>query len=170
MPEWPEGTAIVYCEGSFNTPNGKTAHGLIRFTRRYRVHSVIDSRYSGQDAGKILDDKPNGILIYENVEKALEASRRDGPAATHLVIGLAPDGGRLNQPAREDIKKAIGIGLNVDSGLHDFLSEDENIARLAGEKNVKIRDVRMPPPRNQLHFFSGKIEEVTSPLSLRLPP
>ena len=25
-----------------------------------------------------------------------------------------------------------------------------------------IRDVRKPPPRDKLHFFSGKIEEVTS--------
>jgi len=25
--------AIVYCEGAFNTPNGKTAHGLVRFTK-----------------------------------------------------------------------------------------------------------------------------------------
>ena len=26
----PEGRAIVYCEGAFNTTNGKTAHGLVR--------------------------------------------------------------------------------------------------------------------------------------------
>ena len=30
-----DGRALVYCEGAFNTPNGKTAHGLVRFTERY---------------------------------------------------------------------------------------------------------------------------------------
>lgn len=41
-----DGTAIVYCEGAFNTTNGKTAHGLVRFTERYKVIAVIDSRYA----------------------------------------------------------------------------------------------------------------------------
>ena len=47
-----DGNAIVYCEGFFNTPEGKTDHGLVRFTERYRVLSVIDSRYAGQDDGR----------------------------------------------------------------------------------------------------------------------
>ena len=52
--------AIVYCQGAFNTPNGKTAHGLVRFTERYRILSVIDSKYAGKDAGEVLDGKHNG--------------------------------------------------------------------------------------------------------------
>ena len=28
MNRLPEGNAIVYCEGAYNTLNGKTAHGL----------------------------------------------------------------------------------------------------------------------------------------------
>ena len=56
MNELPEGNAIIYCEGAFNTTNGKTAHGLVRFTDRYRVLSVIDSRYAGQDAGELVAD------------------------------------------------------------------------------------------------------------------
>ena len=38
MNELPEGNAIIYCEGAFNTTNGKTAHGLVRFTNRYRTN------------------------------------------------------------------------------------------------------------------------------------
>lgn len=49
-----------------------------------------------------------------------------------------------------------------DSGLHDFLSEDGEIAALAERCRVRIRDIRKTPPRSELHFFSGKIEEVTS--------
>ena len=50
--------AIVYCQGAFNTPNGKTAHGLVRFTERYEVVAVVDSNYAGQDAAEILDGTP----------------------------------------------------------------------------------------------------------------
>ena len=66
MNRLPEGNAIVYCEGAFNTPNGKTAHGLVRFTNRYRVLSVVDSRYDGLDAGDALDDtlKKNGVRAH----------------------------------------------------------------------------------------------------------
>jgi uncharacterized NAD-dependent epimerase/dehydratase family protein len=85
-----------------------------------------------------------------------------GQAATHLVVGLAPDGGRLSLEARADVREAIRFGLNVDCGLHDYLSEDEEIAALAARNGVQIRDVRKPPAASQLHFFSGKIEQVTS--------
>lgn len=50
-----DGNALVYCEGAFNTPNGKTAHGLVRFTERYNIVGVIDSKYANKDAGEVLD-------------------------------------------------------------------------------------------------------------------
>jgi uncharacterized NAD-dependent epimerase/dehydratase family protein len=156
----PEGQAIVYCEGAFGTPNGKTAHGLVRRTLRYRVLSVVDSRHPGDDAGELLDGKPTGIPVLESLERAVEEAGARGAVATHLVVGLAPDGGRLGVEARAAVLRAVSLGLHVDSGLHDFLSEDPEIAGLALEHGVRIRDVRMPPPRDTLHFFSGKIEEV----------
>jgi uncharacterized NAD-dependent epimerase/dehydratase family protein len=162
MTNPPEGNAIVYCEGAFNTPNGKTAHGLVRFTRRYQVLSVIDSRYAGQDAGQVLDGGSNNIPIFAGIGEAVASAREKGRIPTHLVIGLAPDGGRLSPEAREDVIRAIQFGLNVDCGLHDFLTEDAEISGLAEKHQVHIRDVRKPPPRKELHFFSGKIEEVLS--------
>jgi uncharacterized NAD-dependent epimerase/dehydratase family protein len=156
----PEGNAIVYCESAFNTPNGKTAHGLVRFTKRYRVLSVVDSLHSGRDAGDVLDGLVNHIPIYDSVKEAFNDSKEGKNPATHLVIGLAPDGGRLSESARMDVKTAIILGLHVDCGLHDFLTEDREIARLASERGVRLRDVRKPPSRDKLHFFSGKIEEV----------
>lgn len=52
-----EGNAIVYCEGAFGTPNGKTAHGLVRRTSRYRILAVVDSQLAGKDASLILTGK-----------------------------------------------------------------------------------------------------------------
>ena len=160
MNRMPEGNAIVYCEGAYNTPNGKTAHGLIRFTNRYHVLSVVDSRYAGRDAGEVVDSKVNGIPIFSSVQQAvMEADSHTRPA-THFVVGLAPDGGRLPPSARQDVKNAISFGLNVDCGLHDYLSEDPEMKKLAAKYGVKIRDIRKPPRIQKLHFFSGKIEAV----------
>lgn len=160
MSAFPEGNAIIYCEGMFATTNGKTAHGLVRRTERYRVLSVVDSRNADNDAGMVLEGKPKGIPIYPDIQQAVSAAHTINQPASHLVIGLAPDGGRLSPEARNDVMKAIQLGLHVDSGLHDFLSEDDEITRLAKEHGVRIRDVRKAPPRKDLHFFTGKIAEV----------
>ncbi len=157
-----DGYAIVYCEGAFNTANGKTAHGLVRFTNRYHVMSVVDSRYAGKDAGTVLDGKKKGVAVFANVQDAIDdAVDRNNPA-THFVIGIAPDGGRLKPEGRQAVINAIRAELHVDSGLHDFLSKDPYLKKLADDKGVVIRDIRKPKSRKDLHFFSGKIEEVTS--------
>jgi uncharacterized NAD-dependent epimerase/dehydratase family protein len=158
----PEGNAIVYCEGAFNTPIGKTAHGLVRHSARYNVLAVIDSSYPGMDAGEVLDGKFSGIPLFGAVEEAFALFRTANTLPTHFVVGLAPDGGRLTGVARQAVQTAIELGMNVDSGLHDFLSEDPLLSDLAQVKDVRIRDIRKSPPRDQLHFFSGKIEEVES--------
>ncbi len=162
MSEFPEGNAIVYCQGAFATTNGKTAHGLVRRTLRYRVLSVVDSLHKGNDSGVILEGKTNNIPIHAGVQEAVEAAKANDQSATHMVIGLAPEGGRLNTEVRHDIIEGIRLGLNVDCGLHDFLTEDREIVALATARGVQLRDVRKTPARGELHFFSGKIEEVTS--------
>jgi uncharacterized NAD-dependent epimerase/dehydratase family protein len=158
----PEGNAIVYCEKAFGTTNGKTAHGLVRRCHRYRVLSVIDSRHAGADAGEVLDGRPCGIPIEDDLLAAMRDSLEREVTPTHLVVGLAPDGGRLEPTAKADIKRAIRLGLSVDCGLHDFLSEDSEMVALAEAYGVTLRDIRKPPARSELHFFTGKIEEVTS--------
>ncbi len=157
---WPEGRAVVYCEGSFATTYGKTAHGLVRRTARYEVLSVVDSTLAGRDAGEALDGRERGIPVVSSVDEAVEIARAAGRPATHLVIGLAPDGGRLPPAGREAVRRALELGLDVDSGLHDFLGEDPEVSALAAARGARIRDVRRPPPRDQLHFFSGVIEQV----------
>lgn len=160
MNSGPDGDAIVFCQGGFASTHGKTAHGLVRRTSRYRVVAVIDSRLEGQDAGMVLDGRAAGIPICRNVRSALETARSRGTPATHFVMGLSPDGGRLPGKFRPDVIQALNSGLHVDSGLHDFLSEDRELARLAEKHSVRIRDVRKPPPRSKLHSFTGRIEQV----------
>jgi uncharacterized NAD-dependent epimerase/dehydratase family protein len=162
MQRFPEGNAVVYCEGAFGTTNGKTAHGLVRRTHRYTVSSVVDSRRAGEDAGMVLDGRPAGIPVVEDLAAAFRHAESTGHRLTHFVIGLAPDGGRLETRARADVMEALSLGLSVDSGLHDFLSDDPDLARAARDRGVRIRDIRKPPERSDLHFFTGKIAEVES--------
>ncbi|HDQ14960.1 MAG TPA: DUF1611 domain-containing protein [Sediminispirochaeta sp.] len=157
-----DGNALVYCEGYFNTTWGKTAHGLVRFTRRYNIVGVIDGRYSGRDAGEVLDGRPSGIPIYPDLATAVADASTRGRAASHLVFGIAPDGGLLSSSMRADLLKAIETGLNVDCGMHYLLSEDPEFGRVARERGVKIRDVRKTPPRQKLHGFTGRIRQVRS--------
>jgi uncharacterized NAD-dependent epimerase/dehydratase family protein len=159
---FPEGNALVYCEKAFTTTYGKTAHGLVRRTERYHVLAVIDSDLSGEDAGTALDGSFRGIPVCGNIQSCVEAFRLCDTPATHFVIGLAPDGGRLDRATHAHVKEAIGLGLHIDSGLHDFLSEDPELSGLAAERKVVIRDIRKPPSRKELHFFTGKIEEVNA--------
>ena len=116
VPEFvPDGTAVVYAEGAFGTPSGKTAHGLVRQTRRYAVVAVLDSRHAGKDAGEVLDGKPSGIPIVGNLDQAFAAAKARGESLTHLVIGLAPDGGRL--PAAAPHRCAGGTRARAERGL-----------------------------------------------------
>lgn len=155
-----DGRALVYCDGAFNTPNGKTAHGLVRFTERYDVVGVIDSRYAGKDAGEVLDGKANGIFVFKDFDSAVSQLTEMDLLPQSLVIGLAPDGGRLPKEAKATISKALEMGWNVDSGLHDFLTNDQHLVKIAADHNVRIRDIRKTPDRDTLHFFTGDIEQV----------
>ncbi|HKY33554.1 MAG TPA: DUF1611 domain-containing protein [Candidatus Polarisedimenticolia bacterium] len=155
-----DGVALVLCEGRFGATDGKTAHGLVRFTRRYRLTGVIDSSLARRDAGEVLDGKPRGIPIVASLEEGL---RLPGGPATHMVVGVATVGGRLPADLRAVVAAALRRGLNVDSGLHEFLADDPELASLAAASGAVIRDVRRTPPRSELRFFSGKIAEVVCP-------
>ena len=155
MNNFPEGKAVVYCEQQFNSTYGKTAHGLIRRTHRYEILAIIDSSNKGSDSGTLLSGKANGIPIIGSLNEAPTET-------THFVIGLAPDGGRMDETTRKAILCAIDKGWDIDSGLHDFLQDDSEIVEKARSNHVTLRDVRKPPHRKMLHFFSGAIEDVTS--------
>lgn len=154
-----DGLALIYADGAFNTPYGKTAHGLVRFTQRYDVLGVIDHKYAGLDAGMVLDNKKYNIPVFSDLKEAISMLGKKNEPIT-LVIGLATDGGRLPAEAKRTIKAALAMGMNVDSGLHEFLYKDVDLMTIAKNNNCQVRDIRRPPDRDQLHFFSGKIEEV----------
>ena len=154
----PEGEAIVLCEGKFATSDGKTSHGLVRFTRRYLVKAVIDSTLAGKDAAEFLDGTPAGIPLVTSLAEG--SKLLSGKLPRYFVVGVALVGGKLSGTYREAVKEAIAAGYNVDCGLHSFITEDPELAALAQKYGVTLRDVRKTPPRSELHAFECKIEEV----------
>jgi uncharacterized NAD-dependent epimerase/dehydratase family protein len=54
--------------------------------------------------------------------------------------------------------------MNVVSGLHEKLEQDNEFMALAAKHGTSITDVRIVPPKEEQHFFTGKIEEVACPV------
>ena len=157
-----DGVALVYCDEFFDTIWGKTAHGLVRFTKRYDVVALVDSTHVGEDAGEVLDGKHRDIPIFTDIDSAVAHYRETDTPITHLVFGVATDGGRLTPKMHADVLHALELGLNVDCGMHHFLSDDPEMRSAAEKSGSRIRDVRKIPPRDDLHSYTGRIKEVGS--------
>ncbi|MDV3103444.1 DUF1611 domain-containing protein [Thermococcus waiotapuensis] len=147
--------ALVLTEGRYLTTDGKTAHGLVRYSKKYKIVGLVDSTLAGRDAGEVLDGIHRGIPIYGTIEEAL----RENPDSKWLIIGVATPGGVLPSSYKRIVAKAIKAGLGVVNGLHHFLSDDPYLKRLAKQKGVEIIDVRKIFYNYRVPF-TGKIEDV----------
>ncbi len=150
-------TAVVYCEGNFAKIDGKTANGLVRHSEAYKIVSVIDSTHSGQNSGQVLDNAANTIPILQNLDAAV-AHETSMPAT--FIYGMAPSTGRMSAADRGVVLDAIARGMNIVSGLHEYLSEDTEIALAALERQVTIRDIRKPKPSKDMRLFDGSVANV----------
>ena len=156
----PVTTAIVYCEGNFASPDGKTANGLVRHSEKYKILSIIDSEKAGLDAGMVLDDKANAIPICRDLDDSL--AQADEVPNT-FIFGMAPASGMLSPHERGVVLEAMELGMNIVNGLHEFLNDDPVFAAASVANNVTILDIRKPPAKKDLRMFSGRIAEVTCP-------
>ncbi|MDC0431745.1 DUF1611 domain-containing protein [Paracoccaceae bacterium] len=152
-------TAIVYCEGNFGKVDGKTANGLIRHSQAYRIASVIDSSHNRQDSGQILDDVINNIPIFGNLKAAVVHERK---VPDTFIYEMAPSTGKLSSQDRIVILDAIAMGMNIVSRLHEYLSEDAEIAAFASKHDVTSRDIRKPRQSKDMRLFDRSIKNVNA--------
>lgn len=150
-------TAVVYCEGNFGQVDGKTANGLVRHSQAYRILAVIDGLLEGRDSGQVLDKVSNGIPILEDLEAAVT---REAYIPDTLIYGMAPSTGKMSPADREVVLDAIALGMNIVSGLHEYLGDDPEISSAADAANVTIRDIRKPRPSKDMRLFDGSVSEV----------
>ncbi len=153
----PPPSAIVYCEGNFSKIDGKTANGLVRHSEAYRILSIIDSAFDGQDSGLALGGTANQIPIFGHLEAAVA---HEGVVPDTLIYGMAPSSGRLSPIDRNVVLDAIDLGMNIVSGLHEYLSDDFEIASAASQQDVTIRDIRKPKLSKDMRLFDGSVARV----------
>jgi len=134
----------ILAEGAFTWRSAKTATGVIRYGKD-PVVAVIDSTHTGQDVSQALDaDIGIGIPIVQDIHEALTYQ------PDTLMIGIAPVGGALPSSWRWQLLTAIEAGLDIISGLHFFISDDEELRTTAEKYSVTIWDVRRPPDKNRV--------------------
>ncbi|HLX21485.1 MAG TPA: DUF1611 domain-containing protein [Gaiellaceae bacterium] len=122
---------LLLAEGFSADPHhGKTMRGVLRY-RREDVVAVLDSARGGETE--------EGVPVVATVEEALPLG------STTALVGVATQGGRFPPAWIEILRSCIENGLDVENGLHVFLSDDPELSALAAARGVELRDLRRPP-------------------------
>jgi uncharacterized NAD-dependent epimerase/dehydratase family protein len=123
---------LILAEGfSADAHYGKTMRGVLRY-RRDDVAAILDST---RDDG----DTEGGVPVVPTVADAKQYE------PTTALVGVATQGGRFPPAWLDLLKECIHAGLDIENGLHVFLSEDPNLEELAHAHGVELRDLRKPP-------------------------
>lgn len=123
---------IILLTDGFSTPFlAKTAISLLRY-RQNDIVAILDSTKANATADELFS--AGGDIPVVSVT--------DGLNADALFIGIAPPGGKLPEPWQSIVMDALRKGIDVVSGLHDFLSDDEDFSRVAKENHCRLIDVR----------------------------
>lgn len=113
----------------------KTAVGLLRYAD-HDVVAVLDKDTAGGRVHDFLPDVQDAPIVD---------SMADAPDCDALVVGIAPIGGGFEDSWRPDVRAALRRSCDVIAGLHYFMADDAEFARLADQHGSAIRDVRRPP-------------------------
>lgn len=128
---------LLLTEGRLGVHTSKTAAVLLRY-RAADVVGVIDGVAAGQVLAQHIAWAPHVPILPD-----VSAARGLRPDAVY--IGVAPVGGGLPPEMRGHVCAALQAGLDVVSGLHDFLADDAELAALSAASGARIFDVRRPP-------------------------
>ena len=122
-----------------------------------RVVAVIDRSLAGKRSREILPHLAADVPIVADVGAAL------GLEPSALLIGVAPQGGRLPGDWRAEVLRGLESGLDVYSGLHDLLQDDAEFVTVAARHGRALVDLRRPP---EVSLFSGAAYDVAIPIVL----
>lgn len=152
--------AIILTLDVYDKLDAKTAHGLIRGTQRFEILAVVDSKNYGFDAGEKLDGTHRHIPIIESVKEAIQLF----PEATVAIIGIATHGGVIPKDLEVILLECLENGLSLVNGLHEFLSDKPHFIELAMQNKAYLKDIRKPKTKDNLHFWTGRIQQVKCPV------
>jgi len=122
---------LILAEGRSDDPHyGKTARGVLKYGRE-PVVAILDSTHAGETY--------DGVPVVASVNDSLCFN------PTTALVGVATQGGRFPPAWRDLLKSCIAKGLDIENGLHEFVSEDAELKALAARHGVDLRDLRKPP-------------------------
>jgi uncharacterized NAD-dependent epimerase/dehydratase family protein len=147
---------LILAPHVFATRAAKTAHGVIAYSSDVTV-AVVDPANSGRSVRDVLPHLDCDAPIVASVEAGLAYK------PTSLLVGIAPAGGALPPEFRLEIAAALRAGLEIVSGLHTILGDDEEFAELAKAHDSRIWDLRLPPAAP---LFSGAAYDIEATIVL----
>ena len=123
-----------------------------------KAQDGIQKRFTQEkgDAGVLLDGVYRGIPVFTTLDEALSVV-----TPQVFIIGAVSDGGVLPDGYGSAVTWALRHGLDVVSGLHEFLSDNPLYRDLAEKNSCTITDVRKMF-RDYKRFYTGEISQVTS--------
>ena len=123
---------LILAEGlSDDAHYGKTMRGVVKYAAVPTV-AILDSERAGEAYER--------IPIVGAVADAIDYE------PTTALVGVATQGGRFPPAWRTLLQECLSAGLDVENGLHEYLSDDAELVVLAARRGVELRDLRKPPP------------------------
>ncbi|WP_088890611.1 DUF1611 domain-containing protein [Leptolyngbya ohadii] len=141
--------AILLHEGT-QSSKGKTGISLLRYSENPIV-AVVDQSCAGQSLPQLTGIDRDAPIVA-SVKDAL-AYKPDV-----LAIGIAPSGGALPEPWRQEVKQGVAAGLSVMNGLHTAMADDPEFQALL-KPDQWLWDVRREPAG--LIIGSGKARSLS---------
>ncbi|HLA84986.1 MAG TPA: DUF1611 domain-containing protein [Thermoguttaceae bacterium] len=123
---------IILTDGYTHPGSAKTAVCVIRY-RLDEVAAVFDRQWAGRSAQDVLGVGPD-VPVVDSLDAVADANT--------LLLGTAPAGGKLPPHWRPIILDAIARGMDIVSGLHDFLRDDREFVEAARRRGVRLIDLR----------------------------
>ena len=128
---------LIVADGEFGPMTSKTANSVVRYLPE-RTVGVLDRQQAGRTVQDVLGfGGPIPVVGSMPEGLALEP--------TAVLIGIAPQGGRMPAEWRGWLAEALDHGCDLWSGLHTFLGDDPVLAETARVKGRRIFDLRRPP-------------------------
>lgn len=122
---------VLLTEGHSTPFQAKTAMSMLRY-RADDVLALLDSSNSGRTAESLLGVGGDTPVISSIAEVDADA----------VFVGISLHGGSLPPSFRQTIIDTLQRGIDVVSGLHDFLADDLEFRAVAEANGAQLIDVR----------------------------
>ena len=130
-PPMTRARILVLGEGFSGDPHyGKTMRGIIRYGPDRSSRSSTRPARGGERGDPVVETVADALPLRADAWPSWGSSTSGGTVPAGMA--RAPEG-------------AIAAGLDVESGLHEFISDDPELVELAATHDVELRDLRKPP-------------------------